>query len=81
MSGACPKSAAATAYRTNQFRSLASQEEIRFTVCAIKARNARRHTFTNQDVSVDALLASACLPQLFPALEIDGEHIGTVVLR
>jgi NTE family protein len=29
--------------------------------------------FCDAEVTVDALLASACLPQLFPAVEIDGE--------
>jgi NTE family protein len=42
-------------------------------VCATNARTARRRVFTNQDVTVDALLASACMPQLLPAVEIDGE--------
>jgi NTE family protein len=54
------------------FDRLRSQEEIQLTVCATNACNARRRTFTNQDISVDALLASACLPHLFPAVEIDG---------
>ena len=49
------------------------QKEIQLTVCATNARTARRRVFTNQDLSVDALLASACLPQLFRAVEIDGE--------
>ena len=40
---------------------------------ATNARTARRRVFTNRDISVDALLASACLPQLFRAVEIDGE--------
>jgi NTE family protein len=55
------------------FDRLRLQEEIQLTVCATNARNAKRRTFTNRDISVDALLASACLPQLFPAVEIDGE--------
>ena len=55
------------------FHRLRSQKEIQLTVCATNARTARRRVFTNQDVSVEALLASACLPQLFPAVEIDGE--------
>jgi NTE family protein len=55
------------------FDRLRSQEEIQLAVCATKVRNARRHTFTNQDISVDALLASACMPHWFPAVEIDGE--------
>src|SRR5262249_14072697 len=49
------------------------QEQIQLTVSATNACTARRRVFTNQDVSVDALLASACLPQFFRAVEIDGE--------
>jgi NTE family protein len=55
------------------FDRLRLQEEIQLTVCATNARTARRRVFTNRDISVDALLASACLPQLFSAVEIDGE--------
>jgi NTE family protein len=53
------------------FDHLRSQEEIQLVVCATNARTAQRRVFTNQDVSVDALLASACLPQR--TVEIDGE--------
>jgi len=55
------------------FDRLRSQEEIQLVVCATNARTAQRRVFTNQDVSVDALLASACLPQLSRTVEIDGE--------
>jgi NTE family protein len=55
------------------FDRLRSQSEIQLTVCATNARTARRRVFTDRDVSVEALLASACLPQLFRAVEIDGE--------
>jgi NTE family protein len=55
------------------FDRLRSQEELQLVVCATNVRTARRRVFTNKDISVDALLASACLPQLFPAVEIDGE--------
>ena len=55
------------------FDRLRSQQEIQLTVCATNARTARRRVFTDQDVSVEALLASACLPQLYRAVEIDGE--------
>jgi predicted acylesterase/phospholipase RssA len=52
---------------------LRSQHEIQLTVCATNARTARRRVFTDQEVSLEALLASACLPQLFRAVDIDGE--------
>jgi NTE family protein len=55
------------------FDRLRSQEEIQLVVCATNARTAQRRIFTNQYVSVDALLASACLPQLYRTVEIDGE--------
>jgi NTE family protein len=55
------------------FDRLCLQQDIQLTVSATNARTARRRVFTNQDVTVDALLASACLPQFFRAVEIDGE--------
>jgi NTE family protein len=55
------------------FDRLRSEKDIQLVVCATNARTAQRHVFTNQDVSVDALLASACLPQFFRAVEIGGE--------
>jgi NTE family protein len=42
-------------------------------VCATNARTAIRRVFTNQDITVDALLTSACLPQLYRAVEIHSE--------
>lgn len=55
------------------FGRLRLQEDVQLTVSATNARTARRRVFTNRDISVDALMASACLPQLFRAVEIDGE--------
>jgi NTE family protein len=55
------------------FDRLRSQREIQLTICATSARSARRRVFTDQDISVEALLASACLPRLFRAVDIDGE--------
>ena len=36
-------------------------------------RTGKPRVFTRREVTVDALLASACLPQVFKAVEIDGE--------
>ena len=58
---------------TIDFDRLRLQQDIQLTVSATNARTARRRVFTNQDVSVDALLASSCLPQFLRAVEIDGE--------
>lgn len=42
-------------------------------VCATNIRTAMRRVFSNEDISVDAVLASAALPDLFPPVEIEGE--------
>jgi NTE family protein len=42
-------------------------------VAATAVQTGRPRIFSGTDLSVDALLASACLPQLFRAVQIDGE--------
>jgi NTE family protein len=42
-------------------------------VAATSVRTGEARLFGGADMSVDVLLASACLPQLFPAVEIEGE--------
>src|SRR6056297_233405 len=46
----------------------------RFFVGATNVHNGKIRVFTGDDISTDSLLASACLPTLFKAVEIDGEH-------
>lgn len=43
-------------------------------ICATNVKTNRAKIFTNQDITVDAVLASACLPFLFQAVEIGGEY-------
>jgi NTE family protein len=43
-------------------------------VCATNVRTGRGEIFNGKRLSVDAVMASACLPMLFKAVEIDGEH-------
>jgi NTE family protein len=45
----------------------------RVFICATNVRTGRRHVFSNAELSADVLLASACLPNTFQAVEIDGE--------
>jgi NTE family protein len=45
----------------------------RLHVAATHANNGRLRVFDNDELSVDAVLASACLPLLQPAITIDGE--------
>lgn len=42
-------------------------------IAATNVRSNRIKIFKNHDVCIDAVLASACLPMLFQAVEIDGE--------
>jgi NTE family protein len=45
----------------------------RVFICATNVRTGRRRIFSNAELSADVLLASACLPNMFQAVEIDGE--------
>jgi len=46
---------------------------IKLFVTATRVANGQARVFRNADLTPDALLASACLPTLFQAVEIDGE--------
>lgn len=48
-------------------------EEISLFVCATNVRTGKAKVFTGSDISADAVMASACLPDYFHAVEIDGE--------
>jgi NTE family protein len=55
------------------FEELRKNESIKLFVCATNVRTSRAKVFEMSEMSVDAVLASACLPFLFKAVEIDGE--------
>ncbi|MBY6082753.1 MULTISPECIES: patatin-like phospholipase family protein [Ruegeria] len=48
-------------------------EDIKLFLCATNVRTGRPKIFRQPDISVDTVMASACLPKLFKAVEIDGE--------
>lgn len=50
-----------------------SRARIKLFVTATSVSTGRARVFRNADVTPDALLASACLPTMFQAVEIDGE--------
>jgi NTE family protein len=52
---------------------LLAQSPIHLFVTATNVRTGRGKVFKNDAVTPDVLLASACLPTLFQAVEIDGE--------
>jgi NTE family protein len=59
--------------RLVDFERLRAEKNLRVIVCATNALTSRRRIFDNRDISVDAVLASACLPQVFQSVMIDGE--------
>ena len=55
------------------FDMVCSEAGPQFHICATNVRNGKIKLFTGAAIGVEAILASACLPTLFPAVEIDGE--------
>ncbi|WP_423929722.1 patatin-like phospholipase family protein [Dokdonella sp.] len=56
------------------FEALHHCGEVKLFLCATNVRSGKVRIFDNNSMSVDAVMASACLPHLFQAVEIDGEH-------
>lgn len=48
-------------------------DALKVFVTATNVRTGRGRTFTQPDLSVDTVMASACLPFMYQAVEIDGE--------
>ncbi|HMN19892.1 MAG TPA: patatin-like phospholipase family protein [Ottowia sp.] len=60
--------------RQIDFELLRRQPFVRLFVNATRVRTGSAEVFTGERISVDAVMASACLPTSFKAVEIDGEH-------
>jgi NTE family protein len=56
------------------FEALQRQCPIQLYLCATNVETGKIRLFTRDDISLKAVLASACLPFLFQAVEIDGQH-------
>jgi NTE family protein len=50
-----------------------SRSHIKLFITATRVRTGRGRIFRNGEITADVLLASACLPTMFRAIEIDGE--------
>jgi NTE family protein len=55
------------------FEALRRQSAVRLYVSATAVRTGQSRVFRTADLTVDHLLASACLPELFQAVMLDGE--------
>ncbi|MFD1712188.1 patatin-like phospholipase family protein [Ottowia sp. GY511] len=60
--------------REIDFELLARQRQLKVFVAATNVRTGRGEVFSGKRLSCSALMASACLPTLFQAVEIDGEY-------
>lgn len=56
------------------FEVLHASDRVKVFVCATNVLNARITVFDNKTINVKAVMASACLPFMFQAVEIDGEY-------
>jgi len=56
------------------FAALSRHCPIHLYLCATNVETGKVRVFSREDISLKAVLASACLPFLFQAVEIDGEH-------
>ncbi|MEL6369097.1 MAG: patatin-like phospholipase family protein [Pseudomonadota bacterium] len=56
------------------FDSLQHCDVTKLFLSATNVRTGKVHVFHTKDASIDAVCASACLPYLFKAVEVDGEH-------
>lgn len=63
-----------TVARVVDFDDLKSCTKIEFFISATNVRTGHVRVFRRNEVTIDAVMASACLPHLFHAVEIDGEH-------
>jgi len=56
------------------FKSLRGCDTVKLFIAATNVRSGKVHVFETQNMTAKAVLASACLPFLFKAVEVDGEH-------
>lgn len=50
------------------------ENTIKLFICATNLKTGKIRIFKGHEISVDVILASACLPKLFQAVEIEGEY-------
>jgi NTE family protein len=59
--------------RMVDFEKLRASDDLKLFVAATNVRTGKGRIFTRGELTADHLMASACLPTLFQAVEIDGE--------
>jgi NTE family protein len=56
------------------FDRLRRESTVRLYTCAANVKTGRIRVFECHEMCIEAVLASACLPFMFQAVEVDGEH-------
>lgn len=56
------------------FEAVRACRDLKLFVCATNVRTGKIRVFTNRELHADVIMASACLPFLFHAVELDGEY-------
>ena len=56
------------------FEAVRSHDGVKLFISTTNVRTGKIRVFRNHELSADVLLASACLPHLFQAVEVEGEH-------
>ena len=59
--------------QTVDFERLRARAPLKLFLSATNVRSGKVRVFTNPEITADAVMASACLPFMFQAVEIDGE--------
>ena len=59
---------------TIDFDKIKSCNKVKLFISATNVRSGKVHIFRNDDITLDVALASSCLPFLFKAVEINGDH-------
>jgi NTE family protein len=54
------------------FEAIRNDQSLQLFISATNVQTGRLHVFSREHISADAIMASACLPFLFQAVEIDG---------
>ena len=60
--------------KTIDFDKVRACEDVMLFVSATNVRNGKIKVFSGDELTPEAVMASACLPKIFQAVEIDGEH-------
>ncbi len=55
------------------FEKVRACTQLKLFISATSVRTGRSRTFRREEISLDVVMASACLPQVFRAVEVDGE--------